>query len=53
MILLARETWNTYFILFILLDSPIIGRVTETAWRQLLGAHNNPSPHERQTTTVA
>ena len=33
--------------IFILLDSPIIGRVTATAWRQLLRAHNSPSPHER------
>ena len=31
---------------FILLDSPIIGRVTATAWRQLLLACNSPSPHE-------
>ena len=51
MILLARETWNTYFILFILLDSPIIGRVTATAGRQLLRARNSSSPHE--TTTLA
>ena len=36
---------------FILLDSPIIGRVTATAWRQLLRARNSPSPHERKTTT--
>ena len=33
--------------IFILLDSPIIGRVTATAWRQLLRARNSPSPHER------
>ena len=32
---------------FILLDSPIIGRVTATAWLQLLRARNSPSPHER------
>ena len=32
---------------FILLDSPIIGGVTATAWRQLLQARNCPSPCER------
>ena len=31
----------------ILLDSSIIGRVTGTAWHQLLWARNSPSPHER------
>ena len=36
---------------FILLDSPTIGRVTATAWRQLLRDRNSPSPHERGTTT--
>ena len=34
-------------IFFILLDSPIIGRVTATAWRQLLQARNSPFPHDR------
>ena len=34
-------------IFFILLDSPIIGRVTATAWRQLLRARNSPSPYEK------
>ena len=33
--------------IFLLLDSPIIGRVTATAWRQLLQACNSPSPQER------
>ena len=32
---------------FILLDSPIIGGATATAWRQLLQARNSPSPCER------
>ena len=32
-----------YFLNFILLDSPIIGRVTATVWRQLLRARNSPS----------
>ena len=32
---------------FILLDLPIIGRATATAWRQLLPACNSPSSHER------
>ena len=49
---LAERVWwtksqssllNIYF-LFILLDLPIIGRVTTTAWRQLLRARNSPSP---------
>ena len=33
--------------IFLLLDSPIIGRVTATAWHQLLQACNSPSPQER------
>ena len=37
----------SFFLNFILLDSPFIGRVTATAWRQLLRARNSPSPHER------
>ena len=38
---------NKITVYFMLLDSPIIGRVTSTAWRQLLLACNSPSPHER------
>ena len=41
------ENWQLNPFYFILLDSPIIGRVTATAWRQLLRARNSPSPHER------
>ena len=37
---------NKIIVYFMLLDSPIIGRVTSTAWRQLLLACNSPSPHE-------
>ena len=36
---------NKIIVYFMLLDSPI-GRVTSTAWRQLLLACNSPSPHE-------
>ena len=45
---IRRHHWKQrfYFILFILLDSPIIGRVTATVWRQLLRARNSPFPHE-------
>ena len=38
---------NKIIFYFIFLDSPIIGRVTATAWRQLLRARNSPFPHER------
>ena len=37
---------NKIIVYFMLLDSPIIGSVTSTAWRQLLLACNSPSPHE-------
>ena len=37
---------NKIIVYFMLLDSPIIGRVTSTAWRQLLLACNSRSPHE-------
>ena len=37
---------NKIIVYFMLLDSPIIGRVTSIAWRQLLLACNSPSPHE-------
>ena len=37
---------NKIIVYFMLLDSPIIGKVTSTAWRQLLLACNSPSPHE-------
>ena len=37
---------NKITVYFMLLDSPIIGRVTSTAWRQLLLACNSRSPHE-------
>ena len=46
----ARMLWMKQLhvcFIFILLDSPIIGRVTATAWRQLLQARNSPSPHEK------
>ena len=36
---------------FILLVSPVIGRVTATAWRQLLRARNSPFPHTPGTTS--
>ena len=43
------SVWNCHLSIYklFLLDSPIIGRVTGTAWRQLLRARNSPSPHER------
>ena len=37
---------NKITVYFMLSDSPIIGRVTSTAWRQLLLACNSPSHHE-------
>ena len=40
----STEHLNSTLFYFILLDSPIIGRVTATAWRQLLRARNSPSP---------
>ena len=49
---LAGKSCILLFENFILLDQPIIARVTATAWRQLLQARNSPSPHERQTTTA-
>ena len=49
---LAGKSRIFFFFNFILLNQPIIARVTATAWRQLLQARNSPSPHERQTTTA-
>ena len=37
---------NKIIVYFMLLDSPIIGRVTSTAWRQLLLACNSRFPNE-------
>ena len=45
---LSTITWHMYSLKnFTLLDSPIIGRVTATAWSQLLRARNSPFPNER------
>ena len=45
--LLTGHGKDISFFFLLLLDSPIIGRVTATAWRQLLRARNSPSPHDR------
>ena len=44
---ISKYLTNVNTPIFILLDLPIIGRVTATAWRQLLWARNSPSPLER------
>ena len=39
-----NSQYYLFFCFYFLLDSPIVGRVIATAWRQLLRARNSPPP---------